>query len=339
VIFIQIIKSFISWVGGKTKLLWLIHKLFPNSYTRYVEVFGGGASVLFSRAPDQNCLEVYNDYNGDLVNLFYCVKNRTLALILELGFLPLNARDDFNVLVKQFHMEEFTEDYLNEELEIAERCLTPPQYEEIKSILLERAKRGDVKRAADYYKLIRYSFSSNTKSFGGKGCDIRKFFYLIWECSRRLAHVVIENKDFEDVIEQYARPDSLIYCDPPYFNAEDCYVVEFPKEDHIRLHDALLKCPGFVMVSYNYCPFICELYKEFYIFYTTRQNNMSPFPGSEYEEVIMTNYDPRVYRKNTGIQLTLFSPGDFDEDVGKYKLIHEPCPKDIECGGDFIDRN
>ena len=49
------------------------------------------------------------------------------------------------------------------------------------------------------------------------------------------------------------------------------------------------------MVSYNYCPFIVELYKEFYIFYTTRPNSMSQKAGSEYEEIVITNYDPRLH--------------------------------------------
>ena len=46
--------------------------------------------------------------------------------------------------------------------------------------------------------------------------------------------------------------------------------MDFPVEDHQRLHDVLVNCKGRVMVSYNFCPFILNLYKEFYIFYTTR---------------------------------------------------------------------
>ena len=130
--------------------------------------------------------------------------------------------------------------------------------------MLERSPRGDVRRAADYFKLIRYSFSGGGKSFAGRSCDLRRFFYLIWECSRRLASVVIENKDFESLIQQYDRENAFFYCDPPYFEAESCYAVEFPKEDHRRLHDVLLKCKGYVMVSYNCCPYILELYQEFY---------------------------------------------------------------------------
>ena len=57
-------------------------------------------------------MEVYNDYNSNLTNLFCCVKDRTLSLLKELGFLPLNSRDDFDVLLKFFSKDEFTDDYL-----------------------------------------------------------------------------------------------------------------------------------------------------------------------------------------------------------------------------------
>lgn len=311
-----------SWVGGKSKLLWLIDKLFPSNHTRIIDVFGGSGTVLMNRPLTTGVLEVYNDFNRDLVNLFFCVKSRTMALLRELGFLPLNSRDDFNVLYKFFCKEEFTQDYQNEQLELSEIYLAPLEYAAIKRLLATKAERGDVKRAADYFKLIRYSFSSGGKSFAGKSCDIRKFFYLVWECSRRLAEVVIENKDFQALIEQYDRDGAVFYCDPPYYEAERCYAVEFPKADHIRLHDTLKKCRGNVMVSYNYCPFICELYSDFYIIYTKRANSMSLVAGSEYEEVIMTNFDPREQLARKTVQFNMFEP-DADENE-RYELIHIP---------------
>lgn len=195
--------SFIPWVGGKSKLLWIINKMAPDHYSRFIDVFGGSGTVTMSRPIQQGCMEVYNDFNSNLTNLFCCVKNRPLALLAELGFLPLNTRDDFNVLYKFLSKGEITDDYLQEEMELTEILLKPPEAEAIRTLLLERAPRGDVRRAADFFKLVRYSFSGSSKSFGGKPCDIRRFFHLIWECSRRLANVIVENKDFEDVIRQY----------------------------------------------------------------------------------------------------------------------------------------
>lgn len=317
-------------MGGKGKLLWLINKLAPSRYARFVDVFGGSGTVTLNRPLRRGCIEIYNDFNGNLTNLFCCVKERTMALLRELGFLSLNSRDDFNVLYKFFSRQEFTDDYLNEELELTQVYLEPPQREMIQKLMLERSPRGDLRRAADYYKLIRYSFSSNAKAYAGRPCDIRRFFHLIWECARRLKDVVIENKDFGELITQYDRENTFFYCDPPYFDAE-CYEVAFPKKDHIRLHDALAKCEGLVMVSYNYCPFICELYQDFYIFYTTRPNSMSQTAGSEYEEVVMTNYDPRVLGSDRGWQFNLFQPSEGgDNGEGKYRLIHEPIKNQEE---------
>ena len=109
-------------------------------------------------------MEVYNDFNGDLTNLFCCVKNRTMALLLELGFLPLNTRDDFNVLYKFFSREEFTDDYLDEEMELTQRYLEPPDAKTIRRMMLERAPRGDVRRAADFFKLAPRSHPRNRGS-------------------------------------------------------------------------------------------------------------------------------------------------------------------------------
>ena len=95
--------------------------------------------MLFGKPPDQRCMEVYNDYNSNLANLFYCVKNRTGSLLRELGFLPINSRDEFTVIRNFLDKQEFDTRFLNEELELAEISLPPPEYEEIKAILQENA--------------------------------------------------------------------------------------------------------------------------------------------------------------------------------------------------------
>ena len=182
-------------MGGKGKLLWLINRLAPARYDRFVDVFGGSGTVTLNRPLHRGCLEVYNDFNSNLTNLFRCVKERPMALLRELGFLPLNARDDFNALYKFFSRQEFTDDFLREELELTQVYLEPPQREMIQKLMLERSPLGDVRRAADYFKLVRYSFSGGANAFAGRPCDIRRFFYLVWECSGRLKDVVVEIND------------------------------------------------------------------------------------------------------------------------------------------------
>lgn len=77
-----------------------------------------------------------------------------------------------------------------------------------KPFLTENAAMNDVKRAAAFFKIIRYSY-------GCQPFDIRKTFHLIWQGSRRLKDTVIENKDFKALIRQYDRSNAFFYCDPP----------------------------------------------------------------------------------------------------------------------------
>lgn len=310
--------SFIAWVGGKKALRKLIYTIFPVHFDRYIEVFGGGGWVLFGKPPNlKRKLEVYNDYNSNLTNLFYCVKNRTCAFLLELGFLPINSRDEFSMIRTFLEKQEPDTTFLQEELTLAEQNLSPPDYEEIRAILLENAQMTDVKRAAAFFKLIRYSYGSGCTSFGCQPFDVRKCFDAIWQASHRLSETVIENKDFEALIRQYDRDSAFFYCDPPYYETEGHYEVVFRKEDHMRLRDTLKACRGKWMVSYNDCDFIRELYDGYYITAVTRLNNLAQRyeGGCEFPEVIITNYDPKEMERSQPRQMRLFGLGeDYDNE-------------------------
>lgn len=282
--------------------------MFPVQFDRYIEVFGGGGWVLFGKPPDKKCMEVYNDYNSNLANLFYCVKNRTGAFLRELGFLPICSRDEFTVIRNFLDKREFDTRFLEEELELTERYLPPPEFHEIQELLLDNAEVTDVKRAAAFFKLIRYSYGSGCTSFGCQPFDVRKCFDAIWQASRRLADTVVENKDFEALIRQYDRDSAFFYCDPPYFQTEGHYEVVFRKEDHQRLRDTLTGCKGKWMVSYNDCEFIRELYKGFEITAVSRLNNLAQRyeGGCEFPEVLVTNYDPKELERSQPRQLQIF---------------------------------
>ncbi len=60
---------------------------------------------------------------------------------------------------------------------------------------------------------------------------------------------------------------------------------------------------------------------------------MSQIAGSEYEEVVMTNYDPRAFAADRTEQFTLFQMEDDSSDDRRYTLIHEPKNKIILHGG------
>ena len=299
--------SIISWIGGKKALRELIYQRFPLSYGRYIEVFGGGGWVLFGKPPDG--MEVYNDYNSDLTNLFRCVRDRPLALIQELGFFPLNGREEFNYLKRFLNREEFMAPgpWYQDEGHVAEQCLTPEACGEIRPLLEERARMYDVKRAACFYQLIRYSYGSSCTSYGSQPFDIRRTFGLLWEGSRRLAGTVVENKDFEALIRQYDREDAFFYCDPPYYKTEGHYEVVFRRDDHVRLRDVLGGIQGKWLLSYNDCAYIRGLYEGYQIETVKRLNNLAQRynQGEEYAEVFISNYDTACRRRELPEQIEL----------------------------------
>lgn len=242
-------KSFIPWMGGKTLLAKKIVEQFPNDIDRYIEVFGGGGSVLFYK-DNHAKLEIYNDFNSCLVNLFRCAKYHREELQREIsGY--FNTRETFEDIKARMNMRGFT----------------------------------DIQRAGMFYVQVKISYGSDTRTFG---CDKKNLSTDYLECvEKRLEKVVIENKDFENLIGVYDRPRALFYCDPPYHKTENYYDATFTKDDHERLKVVLSGIKGRFILSYNDDEYIRELYKNFEIIPVERQNNLSK---GTYKELIIKNF-------------------------------------------------
>lgn len=72
-----------------------------------------------------------NDFDRNLANLFRCMKERTMAVIRELGFCHLNSREDFIAVRRFFENEQFDDKYLSEELRLTEIVFPPPESKEL----------------------------------------------------------------------------------------------------------------------------------------------------------------------------------------------------------------
>ena len=286
------INSFMAWVGGKKALRDEILARFPRNYKRYIEVFGGAGWVLFHKPPG-NDFEVFNDFNGNLVNLYRCVREQPEALRDELRYM-LNSRLDF---------------------------------EYMKGMLHSQAMLPDVRRAAYYYALIRYSYAAGTSTFGSQPHAMWNNFPLIESAAGRLQKVVIENKDCVKLIRQYDRPESFFYCDPPYYNADQYYeAVSADGFDHAGLADALLGIKGKFLLSYNDCPEIRALYDRpgIVIEGISRLSNIAQRyeNGKQYPELLISNYDTTELARSC-VQLTLFDRLDSQEILNERILYHE----------------
>lgn len=323
----RIIRTPVSRVGNKSAILHILYALFPLKYGRFIDVFGGSGSVLLGN-PNPPSFEVYNDFDRNLTNLFHCMKERTVATVRELGFCNLNSRDDFIAVRRFFKDEQFEDKYFSEELRLTDITFPPPEAAELKEIRTRITKDYDVRRAAMFMKLLRYSYSSSCKSYASQPFDIRRLFGLITELKNRMANVVVENQDFETLIKHYDRPDSFFYADPPYFSTEDMYAVGFNLDDHVRLRDTLKNIKGKFLLSYNDCPETRELYSGFPLFDFSRTHSMAQRyeAGKEFRELLIGNYDLYERAKNQPVQLTIFDVhSDADSEIPNYEKILKEC--------------
>jgi DNA adenine methylase len=293
-------------MGNKTSILHILYALFPLNYERYIEPFGGsGAVLLGKKKPDK--FEVYNDFNHNLVNLFRCMRDRPMAFIKELGFYPLNSRDDFNAIKHFFKQEKFEDKYLDEELELTKIILPDLKAEEIIELYVRMKQDYDLRRAVMFLKLLRYSYSSGGKSFACQPFSVMSLFQLIEQVGKRLENTVIENQDFEVLIKHYDRENAFFYCDPPYFSSEYVYQCGFTWDDHQRLKNTLANSKGKWLVSYNDCEEIRNLYDGYSFFDFTRLHNMKQRinAGEQFPELLISNYDMYERQRNKPLQLSL----------------------------------
>ena len=204
--------SFIAWIGGKKLLRKEIVKRFPEEgFTRYVEVFGGAGWVLFEKEQGKE-LEVFNDRDSNLINLYRCIK---------------------------YH------------------C-------------------GELQRELEWLTISREQFFDSKSQLDSQG----------------LKGVVIENKDFENLIRVYDRPGALFYLDPPYHGTEKYYEGSFTEADHERLKAVLSSIKGRFILSYNDDTYVRELYKGYNIEEISRNNSLAgKTKTSQFKELIIRNYE------------------------------------------------
>lgn len=215
----------LRWHGGKWNLAPWIIGFFPP-HRCYVEPFGGAASVLI-RKP-RSYAEVYNDLDGDAVNLFRVLRSNRAGELVELLRLTPFARDDF--------ME---------------------AYEEADD-LVERARRLIARSFMGFGSnghARSTGFRANSNRSGTTPAhDWANYPDALAKIVERLQGVVIENRDAKLVMAAHDAPETLHYVDPPYVlstrsDPSKDYAVELSDDDHAELLQFLRGLAGTVILS------------------------------------------------------------------------------------------
>ncbi|MDR3631381.1 MAG: DNA adenine methylase [Desulfocapsaceae bacterium] len=253
-------KGIIPYFGGKSRLAKTIINKIPE-HTCYVEVFAGGASVFFSKAPSP--AEVINDLDKDLTTLYRAVKHHPEELYRQFKF-SLVSRSEFE-----------------REKEVNPETLT------------------DIQRAARYLYLQKSAFGGHitgqtfgTSTTGKPRLNLLTIENTLEEAWRRLMHVVIECKDFRDLIPRYDRPYTFFFLDPPYWCIPG-YKHDFVRKDFLDLKEILHKIEGKFLMTLNDTPEIRGIFSGFVVEETTLKYSCCSTTSARAKirtELLISNY-------------------------------------------------
>jgi len=214
-------KPIIPWIGGKRRLAKHLLPLFP-AHQCYVEPFAGGAALYFMKEPSE--VEVLNDINGDLVNLYRVIKHHLGEFVQQFRW-ALVSRQMY--------------DWLKE---------TPPE------------PLTDIQRAARFFYLQKMAFGGTVASqtFGTATTTAPRMNLLRIEedlstTHLRLSRTYIEHLPWAACMRRYDRAHTLFYLDPPYWGTEG-YGVDFGLEEYALMADMARSTKGKVIVSVNDIP-------------------------------------------------------------------------------------
>lgn len=237
-------------VGGKFILGKKIASRIPLDYNYYIEPFFGAGTVFFKLKKQGT--EVINDIDTTVYTIINALKE--------------DAEKFNNELRRHCNKENF-----------------------------DRAEgKTD---ACSLLERIKFSYGGNGKHFNqkcgnhnkeGRTRDIIHCDYNIY--GPRLKDVIIYNKNFRDVIDEFNYEDSFFYLDPPYENSNTQHYKHFNVKVEDVL-DAVKSIKGRFILSYNDSPKIRELFKDYTIEELVSTYMMNAKKGRQKKtELLIRNY-------------------------------------------------
>jgi DNA adenine methylase len=221
-------RPILRYHGGKFRLAPWLMQFFPPHMV-YVEPFGGAASVLMQKPRSHG--EVYNDLDGDMVNVFRVLQRQDLRECLaELLEVTPYAREEFELAWEQS----------DDPVERARRTFI-------------RAEMGFGSAGATKG---RTGFRIDTvRNYGTAMTVWAKVPEKLAAFGQRLQGVLIENRPAIRVLVDHDTPQTLFYADPPYLHETRVieggryYKHEMTNEGHAEFLKAICEVEGMAVVS------------------------------------------------------------------------------------------
>lgn len=269
------VRSPILRIGGKANIASKIVEVFPQ-HECFVDVFMGACHVTFNKPQDISKVEVINDKDEGITNLFRVIRDNPIQLREKILQMPV-SRQYFKELYK---MNPLPEDAIF----MAMRTF----------YLIRNSQYGDPRNGFRTY--------ANKKPSKTMARIADELVFI----SERLKDVIIENMDYSKLIKKYdsiGKENVLYYIDPPYivkYRKSGYYDIPFTYEDNKKLCELVKKVRGKVILSHYKCKEYDEWLADWHKIEIVTHKSSSKVTDGVKERVVeclYCNFDPNAPKK------------------------------------------
>lgn len=259
-----------GYYGAKQRIARQIVAMLPP-HNAWVEAFCGSAALTLAKPPAP--IEVINDLNDEIVNLFDQLRDNQAALCRAVKLTPYAHKEFYRIYKRNDNPND---------LERARRFL-------ISTMMTVNGTAG--------LNQSGFSFSqsytrNNREARVNRWYNLSDRLKLVVE---RLRRIRVENRDARELLTMFSdRPATLVYLDPPYFvKRGHAYVIDANDEQfHRELLDICAKAKCMLLISSYESDLYSEILREEDGWVTRNiQTNTRDTTGKDYPrtEVLWTN--------------------------------------------------
>ena len=232
--------------GSKFRISSWIVPFFPEHVT-YVEPYGGGAGVLLRKARSK--IEIYNDIDSDVVNLFRVLRSDKAETLARMVALTPFSREEYQAALEP----------IDDPVERARRLVA-------RSCFGFGSFSHNLQDRTNGFRTWHWDGNHHYKSYAYEWAGMPE---ALLATAKRLEGVTIEHVPAQELFPRYDHVQTLFYCDPPYVHKtrddrHKGYRFEMCDEDHRVLAWTLKRMKGKVVISGYESRLYAELFKDWH---------------------------------------------------------------------------